>query len=314
MANVPVPAQHDMVMQNQTTGAVDFLKFNGTQLVGSFMKDYGLSGWKIVASGDFNGDGNMDLVAQHPDSNGNGPLDFLFLDAHANLIASAMTSLPFGIPFETIHGAGFFGTMPGQVGPTLVGQALFQGVGFGGLNFYAFDGHGHPIPGANSVISAQEVPNTSGIPPMIGVVAYPGFSGISSPTDDEIVVQLANGSVDVLGFSGTIANGSLTMTSSYLLPGTVGSPPLFALDQDFSTTLGTDANVFSNVNGTRMETVEMVRVTAAKQPDLLMFNSGVNDLPHRGDEVGTLLENFALPVGWQIVDGGPVAQEIFPLV
>jgi len=77
MTNVPVPAQHDMVMQNQTTGAVDFLEFNGTQLVGSFMKDYGLSGWKIVASGDFNGDGNMDLVAQHQSLF--GELDFLFL-------------------------------------------------------------------------------------------------------------------------------------------------------------------------------------------------------------------------------------------
>jgi hypothetical protein len=312
MANPPVPNQHVMVMQNQTTGAVDFLQFNFTQLVGSFMKDYGLSGWKIVASGDFNGDGNMDLVAQRQDVfNGSGPLDFLFLDAHANLVASAMTMT--SVPFEQIHGSGFFGSMPGQVGPALVGQAVFGGVGFGGLNFYAFDGHGHVIPGPNSVIAAQEVSNTAGIPPMIGVISYPGIAGLSSPTDDEVVCQLANGSIDVLGFSGTIANGSLTMISSDLLPGTVGSPHLFALDQDFSTTLGTDANVSANINGTNLQTVEMVGVTVAKQPDLLMFNSGVNDLAHRGDEFGTLLENFVLPTGWQLVDAGPVAQEIFPL-
>jgi hypothetical protein len=44
-----------------------------------------------------------------------------------------------------------------------------------------------------------------------------------------------------------------------------------------------------------------------------MFNSGYGDPAHVGDEVGTLLENFSLAAGWQLVDAGLVAQEIFPL-
>jgi hypothetical protein len=199
MTNVPVPAQHDMVMQNQTTGAVDFLEFNGTQLVGSFMKNYGLSGWKIVASGDFNGDGHMDLVAQQ--QNGSGALDFLFLDGNANLIGSW--------------------------------------------------------------------------------------------NDNVFHVDM--------------------VLASDLLPGTIGSPTLFALNQDFST-FGADSNVFATIDGTHRETVEMVGFTSARQPDLLMFNSGYGDPAHLGDEVGTLLSNFTLSAGWQLVDAGPVAQEIFPLV
>ena len=316
MANVPVPVQHDMVMQNQTTGAVDFLEFNGTQLVGSFMKDYGLSGWKIVASGDFNGDGNMDLVAQRQGLF--GELDFLFLDAHANLIGSwndngFHVDMRPGPGFlvavvSPVVGAGFFGSVPGQVGPSIVFQHN-NGV----LDFQGYDaGHG-------KFVADNFVANTIGIPHTVGVISsstaasLPAFAGIGSPTNDNIVLQLANGSIDVIGFSGTVADGSLTMSSSFLLPGTVGSPTLFALNQDFST-LGTDSNVFATIDGAHRETVEMVAQTSGRQPDLLMFNSGYGDPPHLGDQIGTLLENFALPVGWQIVDGGPVAQEIFPLV
>jgi hypothetical protein len=328
VANVPVPVQHDMVMQNQTTGAVDFLEFNGTQLVGSFMKNYGIAGWKIVASGDFNGDGNMDLVAQETGAGSFGHLDFLFLDAHANLIGSwndtfsssmhadqvFVSSPPLITTFvpAEVHGAGFFGTVPGQVGPTLVLQHHgFMG-GTGPLEFLAYNGHG-------GYAADVFVANTVGIPTMVGVTgssnagSFPAFAGVGGPTNDNIVLQLANGSIDVIGFSGSMADGSLTMSASYLLPGTVGSPALFALNQDFST-FGVDSNVFATIDGTHRETVEMVGLTSSRQPDLLMFNSGVNDPPHRGDEVGTLLENFVLSSGWQIVDAGPVAQEIFPLV
>ena len=52
----PVPSQHDVVMQNQMTGQVDFLQFNGTTLVASLLENYGIAGWMIVANGDFNGD------------------------------------------------------------------------------------------------------------------------------------------------------------------------------------------------------------------------------------------------------------------
>jgi len=207
-----------------------------------------------------------------------------------------------------VLGAGFFGSQPGQVGPSIV----FQGRN-GILEFQAYDaGHG--------LVRADDfVVNTVGLPHMVGVISssnaasFPAFAGIGTTTNDNIVLQLANGSIDVIGFSGTAADGSLTMSSSFLLPGTVGSPTLFALNQDVST-LGTDSNVFATVDGVHRETVEMVGQTTGRQPDLLMFNSGYGDPAHLGDEVGTLLGNFTLSAGWQLVDGGPVAQEIFPLV
>src|SRR5207302_11348287 len=113
--------------------------------------------------------------------------------------------------------------------------------------------------------------NTVSIPPMVGVISssnvgtFPAFAGIGGPTNDNIVLQLANGSIDVIGFNGSIADGSLMMSASFLMPGTVGSPTLFALNQDFST-FGTDSNVFATIDGTHRETVEMVGFTSARQP------------------------------------------------
>ena len=56
-----------------------------------------------------------------------------------------------------------------------------------------------------------------------------------------------------------------------------------------------------------LQTIEMVGV-AGGQPDALFFNSGYSDLPHRGVEVGTLLENFVIPAGWQLVDAGKLLE------
>ena len=300
------PARHDVVIQDQTTGQIDFLKFNGAELVGSFLKDYGLTGWKVVANGEFNGDGHPDLVAQNQST---GFLDFLFLDANANLIASALSN----VPVPTVHGAGFFGgffgLVPGQIGPALVSQ-----LSNGQLDFLVFNPSG-------VLIASDLVQNTVGLPPMVGVASasvfidfFTAFAGIGAITSPSVVLQLADGSIDVIGFSGGISPaGPLTMSASFLLPGTTGSPALFALDQDFGG-ISVDANVGAIVNGIILNTVEMVGVTLSGQIDHLFFNSGYNDVAHRCDEFGTLLENFTLSAGWQIVDAGIVAHtDIFPL-
>ena len=115
-ANLPQVLQHDVVIQNDTTGQVDYLKYSGTTLVASDLKDYGLgSVWKIVASDIINGDGFPDLVAQNQTTS---QIDFLFLNANGDLIGSAL-----GSSVPRIVGVGFhFGTVPGQAGHTMVSQ------------------------------------------------------------------------------------------------------------------------------------------------------------------------------------------------
>src|SRR5207244_2074635 len=64
--NNVVSDQHSAVIQNQTTGQIDFLRFNGSTLQSSALRDYGIAGWNVVANGGFNASGGLiasDLVA-----------------------------------------------------------------------------------------------------------------------------------------------------------------------------------------------------------------------------------------------------------
>src|SRR4051812_3957053 len=139
--NNVVSDQHSVVIQNQTTGQVDFLRFNGSALQASVLRDYGIGGWNVVANGDFGGpagtaDGFQDLVVQ---SQATGQLDFLWLNASANLIGSAL-----GPVVPHVVGSGVFfgsGVAPaGQVGNTIVSQ-----LANGQLDFLGFNGHGGVI-------------------------------------------------------------------------------------------------------------------------------------------------------------------------
>jgi len=301
MANGPVPTQHDVVIQNDTTGNVDFLHFIGTSLVESAEKNYSLGTvWKIVANGDFNADLHPDLVAQNKIT---GQLDFLFLDGSGNLFASALSN----VAVPSVHGAGTFGTFaPGQVGQNLVSQ-----LANGQIDLLAFDGNGH-------LIASDLIPNSVGLPHVVGVASgagfFPAFSLLGS--SNSVITQLPDGSIDALGFSGNFGNASVTFSTSLLLPGTAGSPTLGAVNQDFgdvSFAGGHDVN--AQLTGSDRQTVEMVGTTSTGQIDLLFFNSGFNENPvNRGAEIGTSLLNLSIP-GWSIVDGGIVAHtDFFPIV
>src|SRR5207248_5708540 len=110
--NNVVSDQHSAVIQNQTTGQIDFLRFNGSTLQSSDLRDYGIAGWNVVANGDFNGDGRPDLVVQNQST---GQLDFLYLNATGSMIGSALSAF---VPH--VVGAGNFGNpVPGQSGPEL---------------------------------------------------------------------------------------------------------------------------------------------------------------------------------------------------
>jgi hypothetical protein len=156
--NNVVSDQHSVVIQNQTTGQVDFLRFNGSTLQASALRDYGIAGWNVVANGDFGGpagtaDGFQDLVVQNQAS---GQLDFLWLNASANLIGSAL-----GPVVPRVVGSGAFfgpdGVPTGQVGNTIVSQ-----LANGQLDFLGFNGHG-------GLIASDLVANTVGLPTAVGV-------------------------------------------------------------------------------------------------------------------------------------------------
>jgi hypothetical protein len=67
--SAPRSSLHDVVMQNQTTGAVDFLQFNGTQLVGSFMTSQSFAPPTLGVIAVNTGDGLLSSTAAHDHRN-----------------------------------------------------------------------------------------------------------------------------------------------------------------------------------------------------------------------------------------------------
>jgi hypothetical protein len=287
----PVPAEVDAVIQNSTTGQVDYLQYQGSTLVGSNLVDYGLgASYKIVGHGDFNGDGHQDLVAQNPAT---GAVDFLYLDATAHLVGSAMSSA-----LPRIVGGGNFGSAAGQTGPTLVAQ-----LANGELDMLGLNSAGH-------LIASDLISNTVGSAPVAGVgegaANIPSFAGIGS--NDNVVLQLADGSLDVIGFSGSLANASLTMSSSFLSRSNPGSGlKVSAINQ------GVGGNTNQNVSdGSGREGVQMISQLANGSIDALYFDSGYNTTSQGTMYASNLLAG-AYP-GWNVVDAGSVAHnDLFPI-
>ena len=91
MPFLPTPLQNNVVIQNSTTGVVDFLKYEGSTLVASSAHDYGLgANFKIVA------DVGDSLVAQNDQT---GFVDFLNIGANGNLVSSVMSSVALPLIF-----------------------------------------------------------------------------------------------------------------------------------------------------------------------------------------------------------------------
>jgi hypothetical protein len=296
--NNVVSDQHSVVIQNQTTGQVDFLRFNGSSLQASALRDYGIAGWNVVANGDFGGpagtaDGFIDLVVQNQSS---GQLDFLWLNGSANLIGSAL-----GPVVPHVVGSGFFGgptfTVPtGQVGNTIVSQ-----LANGQFDFLGFNGHG-------GLIASDLVANTVGLPTAVGVAEsatnWPVFANNGATGNDNVLVQDAAGNLIAIGFTGSTASGGLTYSNSFSR-GPLGDS-IFAVDQDNN--FGSrDANVVSIVDGVTRETFDAVGVNLATgRIDIHSWASGYGDLSHEGVSLGTINTNFSLSAGWQVVDAGLV--------
>jgi len=282
--NNVVSDQHSVVIQNTANGQVDFLRFNGSTLQASVLRDYGLSGWTVVGNGDLNGDNLPDLVAQN---NSTGQLDFLFLNATGNLTSSALSNVP--VPHAV--GLGVFNSGPAVVTQLANGQ----------LDVLSFNYT------AGTLVASDLIAGTVGLPHAVGVAEsftnWPVFANNGTAGNDSVLVQYADGTISALGFSGSLATG-LTFTNSFSR-GPL-SDTLFALDQDNDFAHQRDANVVSVVDGVTRETFDAVGVSATGQVDIQSWVSGYGDLSHEGASLGTIHTNFTLSAGWQVVDAGIV--------
>jgi len=299
MPNLPATTQNVVAIQSTTTGVVDYLHFNGTTLDQSFAVDYGLgAAWKVVAQGNFNADLTADLVAQNTST---GQLDFLYLGAGAKLIATFITPGS----FAPVVGEGFFGNAAGQQGPSLVSQDAS-----GQLNMLAFDGTG-------KLIASDLIANSVGLAHVVGVATAGNFGGnnpafaITGNALSAIMTQLPNGQIDVIGLSGSISGGTLTVAATQLLAQSVGLAPVFAVDQDFH-----QGGQFVNTNpfnpATGLEGVQFVTQSVAGAIGVTYFDSGYG----AGSSLGALYASEALisEPGWQVIEGGMVAGQLFPVV
>lgn len=304
----------DATVQNPTTGVVDFLRFDGTSLVASYAADYGLgSHWKVVGSGDFNGDGSPDLVAQE---RGGGMIDFLFLDSSAHMIGSFMTSS--SVP--EVHGTGNFGLANGQVGPTLISQTAdgsFDLLGYkaGELiwsDLIAGTAGAAPVVGAGDTgvpVQHSAAPNTQ------GGGAF-GSNAVATGPVDDIITQASNGQLTVYGFDGSFAaSPGLILAGSSEVPGTVGYPHVgevnpagsnygsFFLLNTSPFPGGPPAGYSELTSGDHVELI-------AGTPNGLIDGVFLDATSSSPTVAYTNLEDTLIP-GWEIVPGGQVATHLF---
>jgi hypothetical protein len=289
---LPVNIENDFAIQNNTTGQVDYLQFQGNTLTQSAMFDYGIGGMNIVSS-DFNGPlGFYTLVAQSPTT---GAVEFLGLNPNGQLVSSLdVGSLP-----PIVGNGGFGNFVAGHQGEDLVSQ-----LPNGQLDFLAFN--------RGALISSDLVANSIGLPHVVGAAEansqFPtseAFSGVGTNTKaDNVITQLADGSLDAIGFSGSSGAGTLSVSNSFLLPGSAGSAPVGALNSDIG--LDNIADLAGH------QGVQMVSQLASGQLDLLSFDSGYNDAPNEGSLYASNLTNPSFP-GWHPIDGGAVTNALFPI-
>jgi len=298
MSTLPVPTETDATIQSASTGAVDYLQFTGTTLTGSDMQNYGLSSaFHVVASGDFNGDGNPDLVAQ----NAAGQVDIVNLNVSAQLISTTLvaTALP------PIVGSGDFDPTLDTSGdpPTLVSQ-----LSNGSLDMLQLNTTG-------VFVASDLVPNTAGLPQAVGVGEslnfFPMFANPATNTDS-VATQLANGAVDLIGFNGTFGihtpAGSLSYAASDLT-GTAGLGPVGDVNPDFTFDNIGHENV--GTTSTAPEGNLFITTAASGQLDAAYTDSGYNSTT-QGVQYASELFNFSQP-GWNVVSGGAVTSALFPV-
>ncbi|WP_143271543.1 hypothetical protein [Bradyrhizobium mercantei] len=283
MPFMPVPLQNNVVIQNNTTGVVDYLKYEGSTLVASNTVDYGLGAdWKIVANT------SSTLVAQNQKT---GFVDFLGIGANGVLTSSAMSSVPVPKIFGYANDAGAFGS---QLADGTIDMLKFN-------------------TSTGAFTASSLVAGSAGLPKAVGITAWnlntPSWAGITSVglNGDVIQTQLANGQVDVIGLGGTF-NAGLNVNASFLVANSVGTPGIGDLNSD---SVGVGFN-YQNGVGTP-QGLEATTMTATGQIDLLYWDVGVPDTANAGLLYASnmLTGSYA---GWSVVEAGSVVSgKVFPV-
>jgi hypothetical protein len=297
MPTMPVPTNTDIAVQNNATGQVDYLQFQGSTLVRSAAFTYASAGWNVVAQGNFGG-GTPGLVLQNQTS---GFLDFLMLDANGNLVGSAMSN----VAVPRIVGQGRFTTIPpGEAGPTFVSQ-----LANGQLDMLAFNASGQ-------LIHSDLIGNSVGFASAIGVAETPtegaAFANVAPGNNNSVLLQLPDGSIDSIGFSGDFASGTLSASASLMLPGSAGSAPVQAIDQEAGVNSNGNISGGTGTGGRTLEGVQFVEQLSNGALDSVYADSGYGDAAHEGTLYASTLLNLSLP-GWHAVDAGAIARELFPI-
>jgi hypothetical protein len=163
-------------------GTLDFLEFQGTTLLAS---ESGFASWNIMAEGDFNHDGQGELVSQNPTT---GQIDLLFVNNSGQLYQSELLQ---GDYWKVVGAGDFDGS--GRTG------IATQNADTGQVDLLWFTG----TQLTGSELLAQPLPT---------IVGAADFNG-DGQTD--LVGQLPGGQLDFLFFNSTQLAGSALTPESY---------------------------------------------------------------------------------------------------
>ena len=288
MPDLPLLSQTDVTIQNQTTGQVDYLKYQGSTLTGSVMADYGGgSDWKIVA------DDGSTLVEQ---SQSTGLVDFLNIGAGGALKTSAMSSVAVPHIFGLAPDAGVFGSQLAD----------------GELDFLQFNAATGALTASDLVAGSAGLSKAVSISaPGSGSPGGPAWAGLGiglgGSFGDIVETQLADGSPDMIGFSGSFPAGNLAVNSSFLISAP-GTPAFGEANPDI-------ANGWNlRDSGGGPQGLQEIAQTASGQIDALYYDTGLQDPVASNQGIlyaSNLLGSFP---GWNVVQGGPVNHNlIFPI-
>jgi hypothetical protein len=191
---------HSELVQNPSTGQLDFLDLTGAALTRSFLTSIGY--WPVVAEGDFNGDGQSDLVTQL-----DGHVDFVYLQGQ-QVVGSYLES----DVYWDVKGSGHFPQMvqnQGPPGPIIPNPSGFdpvlvtQSSSTGQIDLVALPSTpSNPYPQSSLLLNGN-------YEPVVGVGDFYGDGGT------EIATQNSAGQIDLLSFSGANLVGSNLLLGNY---------------------------------------------------------------------------------------------------
>jgi hypothetical protein len=166
------------------------------------------------------------------------------------------------------------------------------------------------------LIHSDLIANTVGLAPVVGVADAQSanannaaFNALGAVTTNEnIITQLPDGSLDALGFTGSFDTATLSLSGSLLLPGSAGSPAVQSINPNNSN-FAIDENIGTGSGST--EGVQMVGQLANGTFDALYADSGYGGSTHQGSIYATELLNLSMP-GWHAVDASYITSLLFP--